>query len=51
MRRSTERWPPAAFFHSSVMSVLRSPVSGTENPGWARMSASTTSGTLDGQRR
>jgi hypothetical protein len=37
--------------HSAIMSVRRSPVSGTASSGRARVSASTTSGTLDDHRR
>ena len=50
--RSMDRWPPAATLrHSAIRSVRRLPVSGTSNRGPKRVSASTTSGTLDGQRR
>jgi hypothetical protein len=50
--RSMDRTPPpAALCHSAIMSVRRLPVSETSNRGWERVSASTTSGTLDGQRR
>jgi hypothetical protein len=50
--RSTERRSsPVMPVHSAIMSSRRSPVSGTAGWGRDRVSASATSGTLDGQRR